>query len=214
MPSPTPATPGPIGQRVSVGLSQTNGPLSAEHHTQIAQAQQRRKKLNRAGKIASFNAWSFAVLAGLSVPFALLSPSSLIGAAALGVLAWNEFRGRRHLRQLDPRGPMTLGYNQLAFCGLITLYCGYQIFKAMTGPGLYAESMDATPQLAEMLGPMQELIKTATISAYALMLIAGVAVQGGTAWYYFSRKRWLQDYLRQTPQWVIDLDRTQASAPA
>lgn len=197
------ATPGPQHEeRTAVA-----GPLSAEDRTQIAQAQQRRKKISRATKIASFNAWSFAVLAGFSLLFALFSLGSLIAAAVLAGLAWNEFRGRRQLQLLDQRGPATLGINQIVCCIAVVLYCGFKITTALTGPGPYAQSMEQSPEIAAMLEPMQELLKTATISAYVLILIVGVAVQGATAWFYFSRKRWLDDYLQQTPGWVVDLQR-------
>jgi len=189
-------------------------PLTPEHHAQIARAQQQRKKINRALKIASFNAWSFTVFAAFSLLFALFSVSSLIAGVALAGLAWNEFRGRRRLQQLDLRGPSTLGTNQIACCLLIALYCGVQLYNALTGPGPYAQAMDQSPELATALQPMEEMIKSTTLAAYALILIVGVSVQGATAWYYFSRKRWLNEYLQQTPDWVVDLDRVRSSNAA
>lgn len=189
-------------------------PLSPEHHAQIARAQQQRKKINRAIKIASFNAWSFAVFAGFSLFFALFSISALVAAVVLAGLACNEFRGRRQLINLDPVGPRTLGINQVACCVLIALYCGLQITSAITGPGPYAQAIEQAPELAETLQPMEGLIQTATLATYALILIVGVATQGATAWYYFSRKRWLNAYLQHTPDWVLDLDRVQSAAAA
>lgn len=187
-------------------------PLSDEHRAQITQAQQRLKKIRRATHVASFNAWSFAILAGFSLLFALFSVYSLIAAVVLAGLAWNEFRGRRQLKQLDRRGPATLGINQLLCCLAIALYCGLKLYDALVGPGLYAEAIEQSPELASTLEPLKELIKTATISAYVLILIVGVAAQGATAWYYFSRKRWVVGYLQQTPGWVVDLLRNQAQA--
>ncbi len=182
-------------------------PLTPEHHAQLAQAQQRRKKINRAIKVASFNAWCFAIFAGFSLLFALFSVTSLVVGLALGGLAYNEFRGRRQLNHLDAQGPRTLGINQIICCLIITLYCGVKLYTAMTGPGLYAQSIQESPELAEMLEPMQGLIQSITLATYALILIVGVAAQGLTAWYYFSRKPHLDAYLAQTPDWVIDLER-------
>ena len=189
-------------------------PLTPEHHAQIAHAQQQRKKINRALKIAAFNAWSFAIFAGFSFFVALITLSLPLAALALAGLAWNEFRGRRQLRQLDPRGPKTLGSNQLICCALIALYCGLQIFSALTGPSRYAQAIEQTPELAPTLEPMQDLLQTATVAGYGLFFIIGVAAQGATACYYFSRKRGLEDYLQQTPDWVIDLDRARSAAAA
>lgn len=186
-------------------------PLSADHLSQLAQAQQRRKKINRAQAVAAFNAWCFSIFAGFSLLFAIFSFTSLIAAAVLAGLAYNEFRGRRQLKQLDPLGPKTLGTNQLLCCAAIALYCGWQIFNTLTGPGTYDQAMQENPEIAPMLEPMQELMYTATLGAYAIIFILGIATQGATAWYYFTRKKHLHAYIEQTPQWVIDLERTQAA---
>lgn len=191
--------------------SQCNGPssapLSPEHREQFAQAQLRRKKINRAQKIAAFNAWCFTVFAVFSLLFAFFSLTSLIAGIALAGLAYNEFRGRRQLALLNPAGPQTLGINQVICCLLIALYCGVQLYRTITGPGAYAQAVEQNPELADMLAPMADLIQTATIATYGLVFIIGVAAQGLTAWYYFSRKRHLDDYLEQTPDWVLDLER-------
>ncbi|MFK7790607.1 MAG: hypothetical protein AB8C95_14080 [Phycisphaeraceae bacterium] len=194
------------------GQSPSSAPLTPEHHAEIVKAQQRRKKISRAVKVAAFNAWSFAIFAGFSMLFAIFSVTSLIAALALAGLAYNEFRGRRQLLQLNTQGPRTLGINQVICCMLIALYCGLQLFKAITGPGAYAQAIEQTPELASMLEPMEDLLQTATIVAYVAVLIIGVGAQGLTAWYYFSRKRHLSEYLKQTPQWVLDLDRIKASS--
>lgn len=196
------------------GASASAPALTPEHLAQVGQAQRQRKKIDRAMKVASFNAWSFSVFAGFSLLFGLFSVSSLIAGAALAGLAWNEFRGRRQMQQLDRRGPATLGTNQVFCCALIALYCGLKMYDAMTGPGPYAAAMAQSAELAALLEPMQGLIQGVTISIYVVMLVIGVGVQGATAWYYFSRSRWLHDYLQQTPDWVIDLERVRDSDAA
>lgn len=184
-----------------------SGPLTPAHHQALAAAKLRRKKLNRALGFAAFNTWSFAVMAGFSLLIVIFSPSSLVAVVCFGLLAFNEHRGRRQLKQFDPRGPRTLGWNQLAFCGLIALYCVYQIVNTLYGPDPYAQQIAQTPELAQMLDPMRELITTATLAAYGGLLVIGVGLQALMAWYYFSRQRVLQQYLRETPGWVIELER-------
>ena len=204
----------PIAPDASAGPGQpaSVGPLSTEHRAQIEQAQKRLRKIRFASKVASFNAWSFAILAVFSLLFVYFSLYSLVAVAILGGLAWNEFRGRNQLRRLDRRGPSTLGFNQLLCCAVIALYCALKLYTTMTGPGLYEQAIERTPELATTLEPIKDLIKLATILAYILILVLGVGMQGATAWYYFSRKRWLDTYLQQTPEWVTDLLRTKASA--
>jgi len=200
--NPTDATPG------EAPAAPPAPQLSPEHHAQLARAQQQRNKLNRAVKLASFNAWSFAVLAAGSVLLALFMPGSIIAAALLAALAYNEFRGRRRLLQRDPRAPQTLGINQLVFCALIAGYCILKIIQATTGPGVYEQVIAKHPELAQTLEPLQGLVQTLTIATYLAVLVLGVGLQGLTAWYYFSRKTILDNYLQQTPEWVLDLDRT------
>jgi len=146
----------------------------------------------------------------MSLLIAVFSPSSLIAMVCLAALAWNEHRGRRQLQQFDEQGPRTLGYNQLAFCGLIAAYCIYQLCNAIFGPDPYAEQIARTPELAEMLDPMRELITMATVAAYGAVLVLGVGMQGLMAWYYFSRGGVLREYLRETPEWIVELDRAVA----
>ena len=153
-------------------------PLTPEHHAQLGLAQQRRKKINRAVKVASFNAWSFAIVAGVSLLFAIFSVTSLIAGFLFAGLAYNEFRGRRQLSQLNGLGPRTLGINQVVFCLLIALYCGFKIYSEMTGAGVYAQSIEASPEIASTLKPIEGLIQTITIATYALILIVGVVAQG------------------------------------
>lgn len=186
------------------------GPLTPAHHRAIAEAKLRRKKLNRAMGFATYNTWSFAAIAAMSLLIAVFSPSSLIAVLCLAALAWNEHRGRRQLQQLDEKGPRTLGYNQLAFCALIAVYCIYQLFNAIFGSDPYAEQIAQTPELEQMLDPMRELIQVATIAAYSAVLVLGVGMQGLMAWYYFSRVRMLREYLRETPGWIVELDRAVA----
>lgn len=144
--------------------------------------------------------------------FVWLSTTSLVAGLALTGLAYNEFRGRRQIKQLDPLGPRTLGINQLVCCLLIALYCGLQLYKTIFGPGTYAQAIEDNPEIASMLEPMADLLQTATIATYLLVFVVGVAAQAATAWYYFSRKKHLDAYLQQTPGWVLDLDRAQARA--
>ncbi|MEO0474846.1 MAG: hypothetical protein AAF085_02585 [Planctomycetota bacterium] len=185
-------------------------PLSPEHREQLGRARQLRAKLRRTTKVASFNAWSFAILGGLSLPLAILSPWSLLAAVLLGGLAWNEFRGRKQLLRLDPRGPKTLGTNQVICCTLIAGYCKLKIIATLTGPGIYATAIEKYPELADMLEPLEELMQLIMLATYAIVLIVGVGVQGLTAWYYFSRSKHLRAYLEQTPDWVRELDRVHA----
>jgi hypothetical protein len=187
----------------------TADPLTTEHREQLAEAQQRRRKLKIASIVAAFNAWSFAILAVFSLLFVFFSLASLIVAALLAGLAFNEFRGRRQLLRLDPRGPKTLGINQVVCCILIVVYCGIMIAKTLLGPGVYESIIQESPELADMLEPLADFIQLVTLAVYGVVLFAGVTMQGLTACYYFAQQRAMNDYLQQTPAWILELDRAQ-----
>jgi hypothetical protein len=64
-----------------------------------------------------------------------------------------------------------------------------------------------TPELAEyqdLIGNMSTLIFTCLYGSVMLVAIIG---PGLTALYYFSRKKYLQAYVANTPQWILDLQR-------
>jgi hypothetical protein len=44
---------------------------------------------------------------------------------------------------------------------------------------------------------------------YGGLIVGTVIVQGLESIYYATRAKYLRDYLDQTPQWVIDLNRSQ-----
>jgi hypothetical protein len=148
------------------------------------------RTIHRAALIAAFNGWSIAVCAVISLIIAASSFGliELLIAIALGVIAYNEFRGRRRLLNLDPSACALLGWNQFGFMLLIVAYCGWRLWK------LYYE-----PQMPlEYPGPMisrndwdlvVELIVPILIVTYVSIILATILAQGGNAIYYFTRRR-------------------------
>ena len=189
----------------STSRGTSGGPLGAEHLAILENARRGRKKIDRAILVAGFNGWTLAVFAAVTLPMALFDPSSGLVAIALGAIAWREFHGKRRLRQLDPAAPRLLGLNQVCFCALLTCYCGWKIATALLGPGHYADEIAQAPELAQTLEPLQEVFTMITLAVYGCVLLGGVLMQGLTAVYYFTRTKYVQQYLEDTPQWVIDV---------
>lgn len=185
-------------------------PLQPRHYEAIAQAKVRRAKLRTAEGVAGFSAWSTAVFAALTWPFAPFSTTALAMAVGLTVIAWREFEGRKLLRRLDERGPAHLATNQLIFGALIITYATWQIVVTLTGPSPYEQYIAKTPELGPMLGDMDGLIHTLTLLVYAVVIVGTIAFQGGMAWYYHTRSRHLREYLASTPKWVTALHRPAA----
>ena len=157
--------------------------------------------------MAAFNGWSTAAFAVLAMPFALFSRTALVMSLGLGVIAFFEFKGRRLLQQLNLKAPSLLGFNQIAFAGIIVAYCAWSIHANLDHPGRYAETIAANPELARILGPLGDLHKIITLAVYGCVATLSCLFQGSMAAYYFTRSSHLRAYVKGTPDWVLDLQR-------
>jgi hypothetical protein len=222
-PIPVQPAPPPIARPVSAPAppppAAPGAPLSPEHLRQLRLARQRGRSIRRAAGVATFHGWTFALCAGLSLLVGLLSLTSLLIGLALAVVAYNEFTGARLLRSFDERGPRRLGSNQLGLCGVLIVYAGWSIYSTLTAPSPLEAAFGANGvaslgpdnPAAPLLSSIQQLQTTVTLAVFGGLIVASLVFQGGTAWYYFSRARHLRAYVAETPQWVIELDRTTAT---
>lgn len=180
-------------------------------------ADRRAKKLRSAAGVARFNGTCIGVFSALSLLFvggaAMLGEFdwvAVIMAVGLGVLSWNEFRGRRLLLQFDPRAPAVLGWNQLALLGLIVAYAAWMLAVGLLGPNPYEEAMQRESATIQMLGGIGKLYKTLTVTVYGSLIVGTLIFQGLNALYYFTRARILRGYLAETPAWAVQLQQAQA----
>jgi len=196
----------------------TTGPLSVEDHQALALANERLKKVRRAAGVATFNGWVTGFFAFCSALFLLTSFGvvSVLVTIGLTIVAINEFRGRKQLVRLNPNGLKLVGWNQTFFMSMIVAYCGWQIFKGLTGPSSFddPEIRSLLQQMyslkQEDLDLMKEMSTFLTCLIYGLVIILTFVFQGGNAIYYFRRRRMLVQYLDQTPQWIVQVQRASA----
>ncbi|XAL99820.1 hypothetical protein OT109_00220 [Phycisphaeraceae bacterium D3-23] len=181
--------------------------LAPAHLAQLDDARVRRKKIGRALFTAGMSAWTLAVFAALSLPFALFDLKSGLVGIALGFIAYREFAGRHKLKQLAPEAASHLGWNQVLLCGLLAVYATWQIIHTLTGPSPYAEAIATTPELAPTLEPIEEMMRLAALAVYGSILVVGLLTQGLLALYYFTRRSHICTYLDQTPAWIVELQR-------
>ena len=155
-----------------------------------------------AAKVAAFNGWSIGFFAVVSLLFGLFSLTSFLVGVGLAVVARNEFVGRTRLRALDPSGLELLWRNQVGFMALIIAYCVWSMFRAVALPNAVTDFMEL---LGEGAG---ELLQSLTILAYVAVIVLTGIFQGLNAHYYFVRAARIRDYVRDTPQWVLELQRS------
>lgn len=185
-------------------------PLSADHRRQLAAAREQSRVIRKAARVANFNGWTTAVIAALSLPFSLSSPVGLALTAGLAFVAFNEFRGRKRILSFDPTGATLLGWNQLGLLAMITAYCLWMMVTSLDEASAVATEVRAYADLDAALGStggFSALIKVVAISFYGVVIFLSVLFQGATAWYYFSRRRRIADFVAQTPEWIRELQR-------
>lgn len=197
---------------LNASMDAPNAPLSEQHYRALRDAKDGRKKIDFAIGVATFNGWSigvFAALSALVLPFSL-SLSGLFVTIGLGVVAFNEFKGRAMLRLLNPKGARHLGYNQIALGGVIVGYCVWSLLSAFFGPNPYAEVIAENPELGQILGSTGEVYRFIAAAVYGCAILLTIPYQALMAWYYFSRSRHITHYVEQTPTWVTQLQRSAA----
>lgn len=190
------------------------GPLAAEHHRELAVANERSKKIRKAAGVAAFNGWVTGIFAVTSAPFAPFSIAGFLVTVGLGIVAYNEFQGRKRLLRFDDSAPTLLGWNQVGFLAMIIVYCLWMMFAGLTGEGPFAAEVAAKPELAEVLDSvdgLDQIYKLIVLAVYGSVIVLSVIFQGWNAYYYFSRRKHVEAYVHETPSWVIDVQRATAA---
>ena len=182
------------------------GPLSPEQREDLTKATERAGKILGAGKVASFNGWTLGVIGAISLLFGLFSLTSFIAGVCLLVVAWNEFRGRNMLRHLDPQGPDLLWKNQVGFMSAVIAYCAWSMYRTVAYPS------SEVAQLVELAGLPADFFTGMTLTVYGAAILLTLLFQGLNARYYFARVQMLADYLRETPDWIVDLQKINVEA--
>jgi hypothetical protein len=181
--------------------------LSAAQLEEIKAARARGARVRRAIRYARFDAWMVAGFACLTALGGLSDPAALLLGTGMAVVAAVEFRATARLRQLDPAAARVLGLNQLAFALILAAYAAWNIHATLTGPGTLAAMSAGQPAVADMLRPYEDLTRRLMLAAYGALITVAVVMQGGTAWFYFSRGKHVEAYLRATPGWILELQR-------
>ena len=190
-------------------------PLDDAQLAVLGQARAAQRKLRFAAFIALSNVVGLATFAFLSLVFDLFSLTLSPMTLALGLLAWNEARGRTLLLAGDARAPRRLALNQLALLACVLVYCVYSAVAAWTGPSLLDTVLLADPSLPDVLGDaasgagtsldeLSRLGRVTTLVVYAAVALGSAAVQGLTALYYRSLQPTVAA-LAAAPPWAREL---------
>ncbi len=187
--------------------------LTPEQIVAIREANVRAKKVRRAVSVAKTDASITAFFAVCGIVCFCLGWENTVMGALLGFIAWNSFRGANKLQQFDRGAPMLLAKNQAYLAGIIIVYAVFELIvhlthsgtsSDLTSAGLSAE--DIKTALGMDPGALDHLLAW---TVYGLLIVGTIIFQGLTALYYKSRSKVLDEYLRDTPQWIVDFQAAQ-----
>jgi len=171
-----------------------------------------RRKVKRAAGTARGSAIVTLVIGLLALPFVVVSPSfsGLVVVAGILVVGVREWKGYGKMRRAEAGAASYLGWNQVALVGVITFYCLFQMASFSPEEVKSAAlSPEVRSQLAAMPGMAADIDRMierwapyAVYGFYSLVMLVSVLAQGMTAVYYFSRRKYVETFNRQTPEWV------------
>jgi hypothetical protein len=186
--------------------------LTPENLNELQLARQRLKGIRRAVSAGRFEGYSIAICGGLSFLAGIGSLTSMAGGALLLGVGIVEVYMVGQLRKLDLRAPRFLAANQLVLAALIVLYACWSLHSSGSSSSADTTGMSASDVQAmnQMIGPVNEIAHSVSVLLFGSLLIAAV-FEGGMAWYYYSKAEPLREYLAETPEWILQMQRAGVS---
>lgn len=175
---------------------------------ELAAARKSCRKVRRAVGVAALSGWTIALFAGITLIVGLSTISATWMGLAMIITAFVEFKARERLRRLDSSAARTLGYNQVVLGLLILFYAAWNVDSIIVAsPGPLTINFSAGDAAFHFEPNNAVYIRQFSLLLYGAMGIIAVLTQGTTAWYYFSRDKWIREYVSRTPSWILQIQR-------
>lgn len=181
-------------------------PLSDANYRELAEAEQRARKIRRAISVAKFDGWTVGAFGALTLLFGIFSPAGWIMGLGMCAVAYVELGGVARFARFEPGTGRRLALNQLALGALLFGYAMFGLWRSLYGPDPLAGTLEAAPEVATMVSGFSEVARMIGAAVYLTLALVAVGAQGGTAWFYFSRDKYLHTYRRDTPAWIVQLN--------
>lgn len=182
--------------------------FTPEQMRQLAEARRLGSKVRRAMRVATLSGWTISIFAGLTVLFSLFDPAGLILGLGMGAVGWMEFQGAARLRRLDDTAAGALARNQIILGVLLLAYAAWGLYHALGAPLMAMDpALAGAPEVAAMMRPYENLARVISLVVYVTLALVAVFGQGGAAWYYASRGKYIRQYAEGTPAWIVQLQR-------
>jgi hypothetical protein len=196
-------------------------PLTPEQLLAVKKANERGKKVRRAVSVAYADAWLGVIFTVCVVMSMCMGLENLVLAALFALMTVNSFRGAARMKRFDTTAPKLLAVNQLILMGSIVAYALYELWAIYSGHSAIMSAIAGNSSsdlggmgggfegVAEYEKAVRQWVTIAVYAVYIGLAVGSVLAQGMAARYYASRKRFIEEYLAQTPPWVVELQKHQ-----
>lgn len=183
-----------------------DGPLSPAHVRELAESRTRAKKVRRAAAVAAIDGWTTGVFGAVALIGGIWSVPALALGLGLVFAAVNGLHARRALLRFEPKAAPRLALNQLIVAVFVAAYCAWNIQLSLSGRAT-AGTITATgdPNVDALMAGVEDLARNISVMVYSAVIVLTALVQGLTGLYYMTRRRYVEAYLRETPQWIVRL---------
>jgi hypothetical protein len=183
--------------------------ISPENFRELEAARYALRKIRRAAGAARFEGYSIAIFGGLTILMGITSVTDILIGLVLTAVGVIEIVAGGRLRRLDVGAIRILTFNQLSFAVLIFLYASVMLHGEMVHP--LSDVGDADAQLLGQAGPAAlSMTHEIMMLVYASLIVAAL-FEAGMAGYFYSRGAHLDQYLAQTPEWIVSMQKAGVS---
>jgi hypothetical protein len=178
-------------------------PLSETDKDLLAHAAELHRPLARAAKVAHTNGGWLLLFGGIGILLGFMGPdwvSLVIGGAVAGV-GFVERRGGERLRRADPEAPGLLARNELVLMAVLVVF-GVLLLTLLRST---SEELDKAVGGSLPGVDIEELSNAMTNVVGATTIAVALLYQGGMARYFLRRRRDVERFLAEIPEWARDV---------
>lgn len=181
-------------------------PIDESHVLILHESAARFKKVQKAIKYAGFNGGTMLFFGVISLLTGLGDIGGMAIGAALTAAGFLELRQRAALRRLEASALPRLAINQGFVALAITAYCLCKAFFPAENEMMQQLSGAGGDTGIDMEG-IARSVEFASFVGYLVLAGLTIFFQLLAVWFYLSKREPLARYLRESPEWVHDLQR-------
>ena len=177
-------------------------PLSEQDKDTLAIAAELHRPLARAAKVAHGNGGWLMVFGGIGLLLGLMGPdwvSLLLGGAGVAV-GFLERRGAERMRRADPEAPRLLARNELVLMGILVAY-GVLLLTVLRGSNELEQAVGGSVPGLDVKAMTDAITKAFGATVIGVPLL----YQGGMARYFLRKRRDVERFLAEVPEWARDV---------